>query len=479
MSQRLTTKIFLERVAPRLDEYEVLSPYVDATVKMKFRCKKCGREFMMKPHLFMAGRGCRDCSYRRRAVKKTKTLEDFIAKLPAKYDGYIFTDFTGATAPVTAQCPKCGRVHHYSNATTFTTGLAGCRSCNSSRTKPDKELQLICEQAGFVLLGRAGSRRSGKYEVSQVRVKCKKCGKVSRRNVSNLSRSGCKYCNIKLSKHENEIFEWVKNLCPDAVHHCRSVIDKELDIWVPSAQVAIEYNGTYWHCAQKKEKEYHYEKSVQCRARGVRLIHVWEYEWKNPRQQAVLKNIILGALHKLPERYYARDCEVKSYTNENPRWAELNDFFVKNNIQGNRGGKIVFTLEKEGRILMAYKFGTPSGGKAKQKFEWEMVRGASAPGVQVVGGATRLWRHFVKEIRPKSVVYYVDFNYFDGVSVEKLGGVYKGHTQSYKNYWVHKGVVKNREPRRHKEVAAAEKRGEVYKIWNAGVLRYEFQFLGP
>lgn len=323
-------------------------------------------------------------------------------------------------------------------------------------------------------MSRLSPVRSGKYLVSQAKVVCNRCGRVSRRNISNISRSGCKFCNNNLSKDEDAIYEWVKSICPDAQRQAHKIISNELDIYIPSAKVAIEYNGTYWHCDKYKDKTYHSEKSLECRDLGIRLIHIWEYEWKVPKKRRVLENIILGALNMLPERVYARQCDIKRYDNGGKEWQKLNQFFDNNNIQGNRGGSLVYTLEKDGEILMAYKFGRPSGGKAKNKYEYEMVRGASKLGTQVVGGATRLWKHFMDDVRPKSVVYYVDFNYFDGRSLEKIGGKYIGHTDSYRNWWVKNNVVKNRDPKNHLIISELESQGKIRKIWNAGVLTYVF-----
>lgn len=476
MSKKLTHEQFLDKIKGRLDEFEILSKYETAIVKIKARCKRCGYEFSAKPHHFIDGGGCRKCQYRKISALKQKGFDCFLSNLPDKYKGYKFTNFTTCTGPITAECQKCGRVHNYYSAKSFTQGTAGCRSCNSNFRRSDGSLRKLCDDNGFILLSRLSPRQSGKYMVSQAKVQCKECGRISRKNISNISKSGCKYCHKNWSKYEQEIFDWVKSMCPDAEQSVRGIISNELDIYVPSCNVAIEYNGTYWHSDKYKDKHYHSNKSMECRDKGIRLIHIWEYEWKDARKREVLKNIILGALHKLPERYYARQCKVEVYRKGEYRWKEINKFFADNNIQGNRNGSIVFTLEIKGRILMAYKFGRPSGGKTKSKYEYEMVRGATALGVQVVGGATRLWSHFIKTIKPKNVVYYVDFNYFDGCSVEKLGGEYVGHTDSYKNWWVKDNVVKNRDPKHHKEIAELEKNGVVRRVWNAGVLAYKFEY---
>lgn len=496
MTKKKTHEEFISQIKSRLDEYEVLSRYDGATKKIKFKHKKCGNVFEMKPMHFVYGEGCRLCGYKKISESKTNTFDQFISKLPNRYDGWKFSEFSGNTAPIVAECPICGRRHKYSTAKSFIIGQAGCKVCAGRKKLPDKDLETVLASLGWTLVERLPSRtieRSG-YRTPQLKVRCVSCGCEKISSLSNLRKYQCSICSGHFdgtSGEEQEIFDWVKQFCPDAVQSDRAILKQlgkrgyELDIFIPSKKVAIEYNGRFWHSTNQimsaknltyaEAKKYHHNKSAECEKQGIRLIHVWDYEWADERKQKVLKNIILGALGMLPERYFARKTTVRHYEQGCIRWQELNQFFAENNIQGNRGGSHVFTLEDDGgRILMAYKFGRPSGGRAKQKYEYEMVRGASASGVQVIGGASKLWKHAMSMLKPKSVVYYIDYNYFDGRSVEKLGGRYVGSQPGVKNYWRKTGEVKNREPAKHKEVTEAIKRGDVWELWNAGVKTYEF-----
>lgn len=475
---------FREKNAERLAEYEILSRYEGWEKKMEFR-HRCGHCFWATPRSFATGHGCPECAKEQRklSLKKTKGSK-FLDYLKAHPEYELVDEYVNNTTRIRIRHNDCGTITAFLPSTFYLPSNREepclCRFCKLDMLR--KKFQYTLEQANHRL-----EKVNPEYEFityngakEDATVRHKVCGEefIQSAKYLLLGDGHCPKCTTHVSKGEREVYEWVKRFVPDAVQSYHGISQVwEVDIYCPTQKVAIQFNGHYWHGEQKQPNHHaHYEQSKYCRAEGVRLIHVWDYEWNNPRQQAVLKNIILGALHMLPERYYARECEVKCYRQGDMRWQELNRFFAENNIQGNRGGSVVFTLEKEGRVLMAYKFGRPSGGKAKEKYEWEMVRGAAAPSVQVVGGATRLWQHFLKEMKPRSVVYYVDFNYFDGVSVEKLGGRYAGHTASYKNYWVKKAEVKNREPSKHKEIKALEAKGEVYKIWNAGVLKYEFFF---
>lgn len=55
---------------------------------------------------------------------------------------------------------------------------------------------------------------------------------------------------------------------------------RELDLFCPDYNVAIEYNGAFWHSLQKKGKDYHIDKADKAEGRGIKLFQVfsWEYE---------------------------------------------------------------------------------------------------------------------------------------------------------------------------------------------------------
>lgn len=60
---------------------------------------------------------------------------------------------------------------------------------------------------------------------------------------------------------------------------CRNKISKELDIYIPDYNIAIEFNGIYWHSSKFKDINYHFDKTNECSKIGIDLIHIWEHEW--------------------------------------------------------------------------------------------------------------------------------------------------------------------------------------------------------
>lgn len=479
---------FKEKCRDRWSEYTVFGEYTGRDNKLLFR-HSCGHEFMMTPHNFSNGHGCPVCARKILAKKISKTKGNKVLSIIENSNGeyVLLSEYVNSKTPVRMKHTVCGREFERVLCTSGMSKQGGglCPFCNQMRiaSKLSHSLESANERLAksnpeFSFVTYAGSKNMAtiRHEI---------CGNtfIQKAAYFIVGDGHCPICTTNISKEEREIFNWVKSFCPDVIQSDRTILNgKELDMYIPSKKVAIEFNGHYWHSKQKLQermtpaqaKKYHRNKSDECAKLGIRLIHIWDYEWEDPRKQRVLKNIILGATQSLPERYYARNCKVMRYDDKSSKWGELNAFFAQNNIQGNRGGKFVYTLELNGEILMAYKFGRPAGGLAKKKYQYEMVRGASKYGVQVIGGATKLWKNFIRNEQPESVVYYIDYNYFDGSSVEKIGLKYVGGQPGVRNYFLETGEVKGRQPSKNSEIKKLIDEGLVIEMWNAGVKTYEY-----
>lgn len=83
--------------------------------------------------------------------------------------------------------------------------------------------------------------------------------------------------------------------------------------------------------------------------------------------------------------------------------------------------------------------------------EWEIIRGCPGSNNIVVGGVSRLFKHFIKDYKPSSIFSYCDFNKFNGKSYEELGMKFIGYTSPDK-YWVINDHLVPRNPTRYKEL---------------------------
>ena len=205
-----------------------------------------------------------------------------------------------------------------------------------------------------------------------------------------------------------------------------------------------------------KEKKYHFNKSLKAQELGIRLIHIYEYEWKDPATREKIKSLLRIACKKTPKRVFARQCDIRIITNKEARL-----FNELNHLQGHRNAQITYGLFYEEELVQLMSF------SKHRKYEWEIVRGCPASNNIVVGGVSKLFRHFVEEYHPKNVFSYCDFNKFDGRGYEELGMRFIGYTGPDMKYII-KGSVVNRNPAHSKEY----KKDCDAMLWGAGSKKY-------
>lgn len=98
------------------------------------------------------------------------------------------------------------------------------------------------------------------------------------------------------SSYEMEIRKFLKDLNINYLNNIKSIINPlELDIYLPNKNIAIEFNGNYWHSLSKKDKFYHQNKTKLCEEKGIKLIQIFEYEWQKNKDEILsyLRRLIL------------------------------------------------------------------------------------------------------------------------------------------------------------------------------------------
>ncbi len=113
---------------------------------------------------------------------------------------------------------------------------------------------------------------------------------------------------VRVSKAEKRIVDFIKSFYSgQVIENSRSIIKPlELDIYLPELNLAIEYNGTWFHSSNSgTSKTYHLDKSKRCREKGIRLIHIYEFEDFNI-QLSLLKSLILG-IDNYPKNDYNKN----------------------------------------------------------------------------------------------------------------------------------------------------------------------------
>lgn len=214
------------------------------------------------------------------------------------------------------------------------------------------------------------------------------------------------------SCYEIEISDWLKQYNINYLKNVRTIIPfKELDFYFPEHKMAIEFNGLYWHSENnKKEKNYHINKTNQAQQLDINLLQIFEDEWLNKKD--ICKNVIKSYLNLVSNKIMARKCKVIEINNK-----QSQRFLEENHLQGYTSASLNLGLFFNEELLEIMTFRRPRYNK---KIEWEILRLATKLDTQVLGGTQKLWSYFIKTSNPTSVVSYCDRRWFTGKIYKNL-----------------------------------------------------------
>jgi len=245
----------------------------------------------------------------------------------------------------------------------------------------------------------------------------------------------CTECNtISSSKSglEVQFKDFIFSNYTDSIfYNSRSIISPlELDIYIPELKIAFEFNGIWWHNEINKENNYHLNKTELCEQQGIQLMHIFEDDWLY--KQEIFKSMILNKLNKSSIKIFARKTEIKEITDNKL----VREFLDQNHIQGFVGSKLKIGLFYENELVSLMTFGNrriAMGKKSTNEGEFELLRFCNKLNTNVIGGASKLFKYFIKNYNPTEITTYADRSFSQGKLYKTLGFEYIGKTQP--NYY--------------------------------------------
>ena len=261
---------------------------------------------------------------------------------------------------------------------------------------------------------------------------CCTCAQHFKSHVDSGEMPRCETCyprNKNVSIGETEVGDFVKTLCPNVETNTKKLIPPlEIDIYLPEKNLAIEYNGTYWHSDEKKSPDYHVTKYLRCKEIGIHLIQIFEDEWA--RSPEIIKNRLRNILGS-SQKCWARNGTVKEIS-----IGEYRNFTNLHHLRGYAHAAIRYGL-LVGETLVAVM------GFSKSRYTktgFELIRYCSTG--TVVGGAGKLVSHFKKEHDPDVIVTYADRCWSNGNLYAILGFTDVTVNQRNTGYWYIKDGVR-------------------------------------
>jgi len=287
----------------------------------------------------------------------------------------------------------------------------------------------------------------------------------------------CTICN-PISKtssfKEKDIYDFIKSIySSNIIQSYRDGL--EIDIYLPELHLGFEFNGLYWHSEKFVERNYHLNKTNYFKNRGIQIIHIWEDDWTLKKN--VIKSQISNRIGLTKNKIFARKCQIKEIVNIN----ESRVFLDNNHIQGYVNSIKKIGLYYNDELVSLMTFDNFEGRKKMEEGGWNLSRFCNKLNTNIIGGASKLFKHFIKEYNPSRIVSYADKDWSVGNLYYKLG--FENINESKPDYKyivnksrVHKSNFKKSILKTELSESKQMDLNGVNKIWDCGKIKFEIKF---
>ena len=420
-------------------------------------------------------------------MSKRKSSDEFIREAQSihhnKYD-YSKVEYVNNKTKVCIVCPEHGEF--WQTPSDHLNGK-GCPQCAGN---------VRCDKAMFV--EKAKSIHNDRYDYSKVEyvnahtkvcIVCPEHGEFWQTPNNHLNGNGCPLCKnrkigdvlrdtvedfTKKSNEIHDITDCLKALSPQQRN-------REIDVYIPSLNLGIEYNGLHWHSERLgKDKNYHLDKLNKCNEQGIKLIQIFEDEWINHREICESKLKQICGLNRNP-KIFARKCKVVEITDKN----EVYEFLDKNHIQGRTGFTIALGAYYNNELVGVMTF------KKEKNGYWDLNRFATDINHQCIGIGGKLFKHFIRNYSFIEIKSFADRRWTTDPTnnlYTKLGFEFDSYVPP--TYWYYKDgeIIRHHKfgfrkqilhkryglPLGLKESEMAERLGYT-RIWDCGLIKYVYR----
>ena len=273
-----------------------------------------------------------------------------------------------------------------------------------------------------------------------VTFKCSKCGKpfvlqmqsICKVTNGELNRSFlCSDCNVGCSMQEYDVYNYILSIGVaenDIIRHDRKFLGnkQEIDMLIQSKNLAIEYNGAYWHTDDKRCRtaKYHYNKFNICEQKGFRLLTIFDLDWNNHKEY--IKSLLNKSLGLCNNVINASDCVIFEIDTESAK------LFLKQNSNNN--------VDLNCEINIALKYGdeivfvASLFKKGKDAKQYILNNYAEKNDIVILNSMNRIIDYFVRTYNPLAIKAYSNNDYCNGSEFEKCGFSYNGVSDNY--FWL-------------------------------------------
>lgn len=409
-------------------------------------------EFTIAAYHHLEGMGCKQCSLEKQKNKNWKEEANEIHNCRYNYDNFNYVNNKTKGSII---CPIHGEFKMSMNSHIH--GKQGCSKCAQELKNKKKSLKLeeFIQKSKEIYGNDLFNYNDVVYinNKTPITLKCNKCGTIFQcRPDNHLKGHGCPKCPKIISQWEKEIVSFLEEQGVKFEQNNRSILKgQEIDIYLEEYRIGIECNGLYWHSDLFKDKFYHIKKSEECLKNNIHLIHIFEDEWLN--KQEIIKNIILGKIGKFSRKIFARKCVIKEINN-----IIAEDFLEKYHIFGYSPTNNNYGLYYENELISVMTF------KNYCVNNFELTHYAVKDNYCIIGGAKKLFHHFIKHHDVHTIFSYCDIRFFGNDFYYKLGFEYINNIEPTFDYVLNRTRLKENNSNK-----------KLHKIYNCGQVLFLYQ----
>lgn len=189
--------------------------------------------------------------------------------------------------------------------------------------------------------------------------------------------------------------------------------EKFFDFMISDQNTLVEIDPTYTHNTignhwntSGLDSKYHRGKTYIARRHGYRCIHVFDWDDKDKIVDSLVRH----------HRLYARNLLIKKIGRD-----EADEFFECNHFKGTCKGidvSLGLINPEDLSLVEVISFGIP---RYNRNYDYELLRLASKSGIQVVGGASKLFKHSLDVLPFASIISYCELSKFAGNVYKAIG----------------------------------------------------------
>jgi hypothetical protein len=170
-----------------------------------------------------------------------------------------------------------------------------------------------------------------------------------------------------------------------------------------------------------------YKEKLRYADKGVLFVPIYKNEVGNPVLKSMLDFRTSSARMKIPARKCTCDVVPKN---------DAKQFLEFSHIQGWHTAEVICGLYYMGVLYSVMSFGR---SRFNSNYEYELIRLATLPGVEIVGGRSKMFKWFVNNYNPTSVVSYCDLRFSwpdpEKTVYLKMGFTFVRKSEANYRYW--------------------------------------------